>query len=703
MSAKLNGNSISAALQKRGVQRLAYFHTDHFEPWRSVPGRPPDLARAVDDVEQFALRCEAIEFARRSSLFVKSNVNFAVSDERDLHRASPEDRLGFVPRDAANRAIGKAMLAPVVDLGMELQVHIHHENFVWNGTLKDPATRDYLATPLGKALGPARLELAVRLNLELLREDTGIALDRWFFIHGHWALNGSDPGECTVVREIEMLMRNGCLGDFTQPAGRPHVDSRIGEPYLVKPVARAKGYDSEEAQPIAAAGSKTDDRFFLWATALPHTSASIDIYSKSVERRTEQPTLLGMAQAENGVLIDGTLYVKTHGHSMAPVYWEQGGIPFPHAHPAIQRELGVMFEAADSAGVALEFLSCSEVYDEILAAKAPQPKDFISTWNINLSDPMADQGTTIVHLDPSGATVEAPPLPFRLPRLATPGPAAPAIQQFDSALPMIASVENVVKTDAVLSDGTEKLSAALEKSARLVNALSSAMVCPLIDSGDAERHGITGFYVTRARETAILQRSEQILAKEILLRFGPTAEVWEIGCGLGVLTTLLAANGIHAVGLDRNPGRLKFAADIANSFGGETIEHYKEPRFIAGVFPKIVDGEKRLSDSVALVTNLLGSSSLKSQTHFIRGLRRFGAVVIDLQRFFTRRTSIEEQQSLIDMFRAEGFPDPEILFTLGDEGRYALFGKARIGVRMTRQNWRIHADRVQARFKGFVQ
>jgi hypothetical protein len=382
MSAHSEVIGIAAALQKRGVQRLAYFHTDHFEPWRSVPGRSADLARAVDDVEQFALRCEAIEFARRSSLFVKSNVNFAVDDGRDLHRASPEDRLGFVPRNATGRALGKAMLAPVVDLGMELQVHIHHENFVWNGTLKDPATRDYLATPLGKALGPARLELAVRLALEMLREDAGIALERWFFIHGHWALNGSDPGECTVVREIEMLMRNGCIGDFTQPAGRPHVDSRIGEPYLVKPVARAKGYDSEEAQPIAAAGAKADDRFFLWATALPHASASIDIYSKSVEKRTEQPALLGMAQAENGVLIDGTLYVKTHGHSMAPAYWEEGGMPFPHAHPAIQRELNLMFEAADSAGVALEFLTCSEVYDEILAAKAPPSKDFVSSWNI---------------------------------------------------------------------------------------------------------------------------------------------------------------------------------------------------------------------------------------------------------------------------------------------------------------------------------
>jgi hypothetical protein len=55
------------------------------------------------------------------------------------------------------------------------------------------------------------------------------------------------------------------------------------------------------------------------------------------------------------------------------------------------------------------------------------------------------------------------------------------------------------------------------------------------------------------------------------------------------------------------------------------------------------------------------------------------------------------------MFRAEGFPDPEILFTLGDEGRYALFGKARIGVRMTRQNWQIRADHMRARFKSLFQ
>jgi hypothetical protein len=695
-----SGDKIVAAMKRRGVRRLAYFHTDHFEPWRSVPGRGSELSRGVDDVERFARQCDQLDYARRSSLFVKSNV--AVDSSRDLHRASPEDQLGFVPRDEVSRALGKAFMAPLTELGMELQVHIHHENFIWNGNLKDQSTRDYLVTPLGKMLGPARLELAVRLNLEMLREDAGIPLDRWFFIHGHWALNASDPGECTVVREIELLMRNGCLGDFTQPAGRPHVDSRVCEPYLVSPSPQAKGYDGKAARPIAAAGGgdMASNRFFLWATTLAHTSASIDVYSKAVERRSAEPHQFGMAQAEDGVLIDGTLYVKTHGHSMTPTYWEEGGIPFPHAHPAIQRELNTLFEAASAAGADIAFLTCSEVYDEILGAKHDQTSDLIARWGLDHGDPMEDQGITLVHQDASGVTVEAPELPFRAPHLAPPGPAVEAVPESNAILPVIVSLDRALAEPDQDSGNSRGSYLPFGASVQRINELASARVREIIEKGEAEHFGISGFYITRAREAAILQRSERLVAEHVLQRFGKGAEAWEIGCGPGVLTSLLAANGVVAIGVDRNPGRLRLAMDIADKCDQTECPSRIRPRFVEGIFPRIIEQEQGLSQSVAILTNLLGSADIPAQRYFVRGLRRFGFVIIDLTRFFTRRTTQEEQGALIDLFRAEGFSSPEMLFDLGSDGNYALFGKAKIGVRFTRQNRRIWADRLRARFAG---
>ncbi len=236
------------ALKKRNVRGVAYFHTDHFEPWRPIPERQTEMESCVDDVAAYLRETNDLDFARRASLFYKPNVNYLVSDERPLIRADPDNSLGFLPRSSRDLAIGRGIVSQIADSPHELQLHIHHEYYTYNDTARDPETYAYLQTPRGRAFDAARLELAVRLSLGTLVADGGPKLDKWFFIHGHWALNASDPHECTIVREIEILKRNGCLGDFTQPAGRVHVDSRIEVPYLVDPVPASKSYELARRQ-----------------------------------------------------------------------------------------------------------------------------------------------------------------------------------------------------------------------------------------------------------------------------------------------------------------------------------------------------------------------------------------------------------------------------------------------------------------------
>jgi hypothetical protein len=380
------------------------------------------MERCADDVQAYLDMAAPLDFARKATLFYKANVNYLTSGDRELIRADPEDLLGFVPRSARDRRIGRAIVEPIVASNHDLQVHIHHEYYTFNDTPRDADTYAYLQTPRGRSFDDRRLELAVRLGLDTLREDGGVEPARWFFVHGHWALNGSDPHECNVVREIEILKRNGCLGDFTQPAGRTHVDSRIAVPYLVDPTPLPKGYDTPQAHPTVAAGAGqgASERFFIWASELTHRTCSIDTYSPIVQLRLKSPQATALDHARSGVIIDGVLYVKTHCHSLHPLYCAPDGLPMPHADPGVQAELGALFKAADRAGIDVVFLTASEVYDQVVAAPAPAPCDLVKTFDLARGSAMEQIGCTVEFRNHRGATVTAPPLQVRLDAIPAP-------------------------------------------------------------------------------------------------------------------------------------------------------------------------------------------------------------------------------------------------------------------------------------------
>jgi hypothetical protein len=646
---------IQTALKRRGVTRLVYFHTDHFEPWRHVPDRPAEWLEAIADVEQYARGAAAHEFSRRPTLFLKSNVNFAVDARRELYRAAPEDKLGFVPRNDEARAVGRAFMAPLLALGADIQVHIHHENFTWNGKLADPTTRDYLMTPPGKAFGPARLETAIRLNLALIEEDGGPALDRWFFVHGHWALNASDLGECTIVREIELLMRNGCLGDFTQPAGRPHVDGRIGTPHLVDAVARPKGYDDAAARPAPAygAGDEAARRFFLWASIVDHRNASIDCYSAFVAKRAEQPWQFGLAHAERGVVLGDTLYVKTHAHSMAPPYWsgDRRGA-FPHADAGIRAELGTLFDAASAAGVEIAFLTVPEVYGEIVHGDGPGA-------DLPRRDGAPPAATdALVVRDAAGLAVVPPPLP----------PAADLLlsRWHDGEAPPGPEPEIVPIQPRAAPPPTDGFADAC----RRVNRIGSAVVAERLGGDEAMRQGLTGYYVARSIAGELLQPAEIGLADYVRSAFPAALPVVEIGCGTGLLTILLAASGRRAIGLDSDGGRVAAAQAIADAVAQDSPIPCA-PTFLRSRFPVAVGDAQ---DGVALVTNLLGTADAAEQRRFVEGLDQFSSVIIDLDRFYDRRTAGEGHSVLTGYFRQAGFSAPVPLSIRG-EGTHVRFDR----------------------------
>ena len=216
---------LADALKARDIARIVYFHTDHFEPWRSYAGQPSIGARNAGEIALFAEAMQRIDFARRLTLFYKTSYNFGLRDGHDVIR-NAGDRLGFMRRSGEETEVANAAIGYLArETGHEIQLHVHHENFTWNTSQGDPEIKAWLATPEGRARDDDRFELALKIYLASLEEETGLAFPRWFFVHGHWALNASDTKDCNITREIEILQRNGCLGDFTFPAGRPHVDA----------------------------------------------------------------------------------------------------------------------------------------------------------------------------------------------------------------------------------------------------------------------------------------------------------------------------------------------------------------------------------------------------------------------------------------------------------------------------------------------
>jgi hypothetical protein len=354
------------------VDRLAYFHTDHFEPWRSIGKAPAVGPESVAAVHAFCRATERLDYARRLTLFYKPYVGYALRRGSELTRADPEDLVGFRPRSERHERCGREAIGEVVrSTDHDIQLHIHHEHYTATTRHVDPVAVAWFAGPCGRAFDEARLSLAIRLSREAIARETGGRKDRrWFLVHGQWALNASDARSCTITNEIEVLLRNGCAGDFTFPADYQHTNPRLKVPYFCRPIISLHHIDRPEAEPEIACGNSgaVGSKFFVWASAAKARQVSLD-YMFGPVRSHLTHTERAATQLVDGAYVGGRrLFIKTHAHSMNRAYFEHTPTPvFPHLHPPTRDVLGVVFEAAARAEIAVEFLTAPEVHDTLVA------------------------------------------------------------------------------------------------------------------------------------------------------------------------------------------------------------------------------------------------------------------------------------------------------------------------------------------------
>lgn len=614
---------VADALKEREVRKIVYFHCDHFEPWRGFRG---DVSpQNASDILDFLRILEGVDYARKLTLFYKCNNYICVSDGPRQLRAEG-DEIGFAIPSARETNIARTALEPIAhNTEHEIQVHYHHEWFTGNDKycMSMPATREFFAQRNTPDLDRKRWEIGLSLALETIRLEANIALDRWFFIHGNWALNGSDKEVCTITDEIARLQRLGCIGDFTFPAGRPQCDPHYDEPVFVRPVEGFKSYDLPDAQASPAYGNHAAaeaGKFFLWSSPIKASGASLDYYSRQVRQRCEDTGNWAEEIVARSVLKDGTLFVKTHAHSMYIDYFEAARRPIPpHLYPGVQTLFGILFDGAADAGIGVDFATVSEVYRRYTEPAANAPEEEAAAL-LARSLPQA------IAADAGAPGNVLGNLPANVPR----------------NVPEIAGEIN-----------------------RIALAAMRQRVAELGESGA----GTYAYYGARINRGRLLEQYEIDVAEYLAAALAPGQPVVDIRCGLGLLVLVLAASGHSAFGVEADQRRVASFIAIRDALGGALPGAKTNSSMLTGFFADDL-ATPPPREAALVFANTVCGIDLDKQRAIIAAAADYAWVLFDAQNFFTKRTTPEAIEGLLHEFREAGFEIAGKVLDFADMGEY---------------------------------
>lgn len=370
---------LAEVLKQRGVAKVFYFHADHFEPWGS--GLNEKTAKAA---EHFAQQTRTSPYAAKLSLFystyVPHRLEFGGTDQPDARRASG-DNVVFYQRSPQQDELATNAIRPLVADGLhEMHLHVHHEWWTRNDSHLDSPVSHWVNAHSTGPLDQQRLDLFFSLATAQIARETGAPFSRWGFVHGNWALAGSDRRICQIENELSMIMRHGGFGDFTFPAGRAICDPQIETPFTCRPLDLVRAYDLAEADPSPISHDTRimqPDRFFIWNSKIKADYSSLDYYYPPNRDRFKKTDLMVDKWLKNSVVIGDCLFIKTHAHSMYNYYnMADPTSLIPHLYPDTVAVFDRLSKACDNAGVELRFVTVNEVMDVLhvidgTAAPAP--------------------------------------------------------------------------------------------------------------------------------------------------------------------------------------------------------------------------------------------------------------------------------------------------------------------------------------------
>lgn len=599
-------------LRRRGVRAVTWFHSDHWEPW----------GRGINDVtvrrvDSFLRQAKLSLFASKMTLFYLSGNGYRLKAPfREGTGKSGDEIVEVEPRLERDDCKVREILGDLqAQTGVEFQLHLHHEHLTGSdGTWNDLHREIKRLTD--RQQDERRLHYLLETELSTLRRHTGCPFEKWAFVHGMWALNGSDRAVCQIDNEIEILMQHGGWGDFSFPAARTHCDPTIMEqPYSFKPFAAAKAYDDPRCNPVAVdvgAGGIRDGRFVIWNSRAKHDVCSVDCFDPSDRQRVKNGERMVFSWLSECPVIDGTLYIKTHAHSMHAAYYEEGA-RMPLTSPDIEAAFDMLRRSCDEAGAEFKPATVDEVFAVL--------RDLDGRSNATPESPAASG------LDSSPAEVA-------------------------SGAPL-----NFAATDAIA-----------------VSILQDWL------KGDPARELAAGdYYMTRLVGGRLFVDAELAIARYCRRIFEPGTKIFELGFGFGELTLLLALSGFKAVGYESDVGRHAGATALIEGLMQRGLDTCAVS-LVQGAFPNALalgsfDAE---GPAVFVSTNVTSSHVMANIAVIQRALRLFDHLILDLSRFGTVRDQ-QSQRELADELRLAGFTQVGRVYSVGDSDIWHFQRKSALG------------------------
>ena len=350
--------------RRRGIERVVHFHCDHFEPGRK------DGSGEVIGWDHACRWMDAIEdMDVRPSIFYKS-MWLAKKSPEQANRCHDKglptwmlDGQHFAEHSMARADEG--ILVELAQRGFDIHPHIHHEH--WCSGQNMPK-EEWDSERDGR-----RLEGMIKLLLGRYTDLGVMEPEGWGFVHGAWALNASDPDICQIENEMEILHFNGCVADFSFPSGRPWCDPVIKAPFTVSPYQHGPAvYNTNQCEPqiVGAVPMERWRRpsFLIWSQWVEHDSCSMDRVRNLAldDGRLDSHTRAFVDFANRGWVYEGTLFVKTHAHSLWYEHWDSATSQTSSLLSGPVRGFFQKLQAhCDEDGIPLEYWTVREVIDHL--------------------------------------------------------------------------------------------------------------------------------------------------------------------------------------------------------------------------------------------------------------------------------------------------------------------------------------------------
>jgi SAM-dependent methyltransferase len=193
----------------------------------------------------------------------------------------------------------------------------------------------------------------------------------------------------------------------------------------------------------------------------------------------------------------------------------------------------------------------------------------------------------------------------------------------------------------------------------------------LADMGEREG-GLHRYYRVRVETNTLFAHCDTPIADLLRRGFGPFDRVWDIGCGVGQLAVLIAAERQNVVALDAEKGRYEALNDVVFNVDAVIPGTASRIETRHGYFPEAL-GDNDVSHDLAICFGLTFTANQEFYDRAARALRRFRAAVIDIACLFTHEPDRAKWADRArDFARLWDFETPTALYQYG-AGQIFLF------------------------------